>query len=434
MIGQPPNQLIQHPPLYYLAGAAVLSLYPDWEDAPFDRVYLVLRLWNALLTSAVPLLLWATARRLSLPDPLPVAAALVPLAVPEFTHAAASVNNDNLLVVLAAALTLLLVRVLRGDTRRRTAVAIGALTTLALLTKGLALMIPLWVGMAYVLAAFRFRRRGALTSLVVVAVTALPGLAWWLRNKLLYGSLQPDGYYVQKPDLTARYDWSDGGAVWLSRLIERMITLFFVHDQTGERLHTWPWRMAFIAAALVLVGVVLVLGLRMLPRTDTVILLAPVCGLFAIVAMGSWGQFAANHLYAGMQGRYLYAGLVGLGVVAVAATARLPERARRFVPLALLGFAAAMQASYLNYTLYLFWRPSGATGAEAWRQAIGGIFNWYPLPAGMLAVVVIATGATAVAVVVALGRSAWRSTDGASEQGLKSAVHGYPARTGPAAT
>lgn len=160
LMGPPANQLIQHPPLYYLAGAAVLSLYPDWEDAPFDRVYLILRLWNALLTAAVPLLLWATARRLSLPDPLPVAAALVPLGVPEFTHTAASVNNDNLLVVLAAALTLLLVRVLSGDTSRRTAVAIGVLTTLALLTKGLALMIPLWVGMAYLLAAFRFRRRG----------------------------------------------------------------------------------------------------------------------------------------------------------------------------------------------------------------------------------------------------------------------------------
>jgi len=412
--GQTPNQLIQHPPLYYLAGAAVLALYPDWENAPFDRVYLILRLWTALLTAAVPLLLWATARRLSLPEPVPIAAALVPLAIPEFTHIAPSVNNDNLLVLFAAVLTLLIARLLTGDTGRRTAVAIGILTSLALLTKGFALMIPVWVVLGYLVAAWRFRRPVVLGSLALAVLAMVPGLAWWVRNVLAFGALQPNGYYTENPVLTPRYGWSDGGGDWLLRFAERMVTLFFVHDQTGQRLHHWPWRLAFVGLGLVLVGVVVVLALRVLPRMDTVVLLAPTFGLAAIVAMGSWEAFAANQSYAGMQGRYLYGGLVGLGVVVVGATSRLPGRVRRFVPLALLGFAAVIQGVYLAYSLELFWVPSATTRSAALQQAVEAIYYWYPLPPPVLGVIMGATAVCAVAVAVSLSRRAWRSPERAS--------------------
>jgi len=432
--GQPTNQLVQHPPLYYLLGAAVLSAYPDWENAPFDRVFLVLRLWNALIMAAVPILLWATARRLELPEPVPIAAALVPLAVPEFTHLASSVNDDNLLILLAAGLTLLVARVLTGDTGRRTAVAIGALASLALLTKGFALMIPAWVGLAYLVAAVRSRRRTALTSLAIAELATVPGLLWWIRNEVLYGAVQPNGYFVEQPDLTSRFGWSDGGAQWLRTFVDRMVTLFFVHDQTGQQLHHWPWRMAYVALALGVVAVVTVLAWPVLPRMTTAVLLVPAAALAAIVVTGSWDVFAATQAYGGMQGRYLYSGLAGLGVVAVAAGAVLPRQVRRFLPLALFGFACVIQVVYLTYTLNLFWAPSGSSVAGALREIVRAMAYWYPLPApvlgvfgGLLAALVIAVTAAVARIAVAVPNAvvAWDAGSGR----LGSPVSGGRSRT-----
>lgn len=410
------NQLVQHPPLYYVLGAGALALYPGWADAPFDRVFVVLRLWNALLLAAVPLLLWATARRLALPEPVPLLAALAPLAVPEYLHTASSVNNDNLFVLLAAILTLLLARVVTGDTGWRTALAVGALASLALLTKGFGLMLPAWIVLAYVVAAVRYRRFGVLLRLAVALVVSGAGLAWWYRNTVLYGVLQPSGYSVEPPSRPAVYSWSDGGAHWLSTLADKMTTLFFVHDQTGVGGHNATWTMAYIALALGVLATLVTLVRGPLRRADTLVLLAPTVGLLGIVALGTWQLWAATRLTGGMQGRYLYGGIAGLAVVVAAAAGALPMRVRRFAPLALLAFAGVIHAFYWIYTVQLFWLPSdGRDGLAAWTAAAGAIHNWYALPPVFLGVLGIALLGTAVALVVFLVRGAFESATVAEE-------------------
>ncbi|MFG1928498.1 DUF2142 domain-containing protein [Cryptosporangium sp. NPDC048952] len=404
--GQSFNQLIQHPPLYYVTGAAFLSALPGWEDVPFDRVYLLLRWWNALLAAALPVLLWATARRLRLPRPLPIAAALVPLAIPELTRNESAINNDNLLVVLMAAVTLLMARVLTGDTSRRTALGIGALTTLALLTKGFALLIPVWIGLGYLVAA---RRYGKGTSLAIAWAASVPGMLWWAHNKLVYGAIQPDGRTSEVAEKVARYGWSDGGAIWLQNLVERIGTLFFVQDQSGQRLHDWPWRAAWVAVALVVLAVLVTLVVRTLPRSTSLVLLAPVVALFLIVASGTWANFVTDrNLYSGMQGRYLYGGIVGLGVVAIAAAARLRDRVRWWVPMAVLVIATILQLVYLHSVLELFWASRSASGTAALERAVASICSWYALPPGILLVVVASTVVAGAAVAYALVRMAWR--------------------------
>lgn len=404
------NQLVQHPPLYYVAASAVLRFLPGWEHSNFDRVFLFLRWFNVLLMAPLPLLLYASARRLKLRDPVPLAASLIPLGVPELTHMAASVNNDNLLTVLAALLTLLVVYVLTGDTSRRTAAWIGVVASLALLTKGFALLIPAWLVLAYVVVAVRHRRPAALTSLGVALLLAGPGLAWWVRNKVLYGTLQPHGVHEQIPAVSNTFGWSDGGAHWLTRLGERLVTLFFVHDHTGLRTHNGPWWMARVALIFVVVGLLGTVALRVLPRADSLVLVLPVFLLFAIVAKGAWEQFADTHTYPGMQGRYLYAGLVGMAVVAVAAAARLPERGRRLLPLGLLGLAGAMQTVYLVNTLDLYWAPAGMTvgSFHGLRRSVGTMLYWYPISPWVVLAIVAATTATGVCVVVVLAAQARR--------------------------
>lgn len=402
------NQLVQHPPLYYLLGAGVVGLVPDWEHAPLDQVWLLLRWWNALLALPLPLLLFAAARRLGLPEPLPVAAALVPLAVPELTHLESAVNNDNLLVILGACATLLVIRVLTGDLSRRTAALLGLVSVLALLTKGFALMFPAWILLAYLVAAYRCRARlrDATTALLVAAATALPGVAWWVRNLVVHDMLQPHGTHATPPDLTPVYGWSDGGFTWLGRFTERMITLFFVQDHAATREQDASWWMARVALVVVLAGLVTALVRRPVPRLDALVLLFPVPALAGIVARGSWEQFAAFHDFgAAQQGRYLYTGLVGLMVVALAGAAVLRSRWRRVVPLALLVLAAAMHLAYQYDVWHLYWMPHDA-GPDAFGQALAAVAYWYAFPAPVLVVLALAGLALCAAVVVPLARTA----------------------------
>src|SRR5207247_1328315 len=85
------------------------------------------------------------ARRVGLAKPASVAAAAVLLAVPELYHIGASVNNDNLLILLLFGSTLAAATVARGDVRFRPAAVFGLVVGLALLPKGLALYLRFWL-------------------------------------------------------------------------------------------------------------------------------------------------------------------------------------------------------------------------------------------------------------------------------------------------
>ncbi|WP_158564347.1 ArnT family glycosyltransferase [Jiangella anatolica] len=393
-LGEPAyNQLIQHPPLYYLLGAAVVSLVPDWEDQPLDAVWMALRWGNALLTAVLPILLFLTARRLRLPAPLPVVAAATPLLVPELTHIESSVNNDTLLIVLFAAATYLVARVLTGDLGWRTGALLGGVTSLALLTKGFALLLPAWIVLAYAVAAVRPRRHGdglrdALRGVLVAGAACVPGALWWLRNRVEYGTLQPHGTHAEPPDLTPVYGWSDGGWDWLSRFAERMVTLFFVNDHDSSRSLDASWWLARIALVVLLAGIVAALVHRGLPRASALVLLFPIPALAGIVARGSWEQFAAfGDTAAAQQGRYLFPGVVGLMVVAVAGLTALPVAWRRWALPGLFVLAVAIHTAFWHDVWTLYWLPSDGWGGIG--GAVEAMAFWYPFPPALLGVVLV---------------------------------------------
>lgn len=388
------NQLIQHPPLYYVLGAAVVSAIPGWEDQPLDAVWMLLRWVNALLTAALPILLFLTARRLRLPPPTPVLAAATPLLIPELSHIESSVNNDTLLILLFAAATYLIVRILTGDLRLRTGAALGIVTSLALLTKGFALLMPAWIVLAYVVVAVREKRPAAAArALAVAALTTVPGALWWVRNVVVLGTLQPHGTHLDPPELTPIYGWSDGGWAWLGRFAERMVTLFFVNDHDSSRSLDASWWMARVALVVVLVGIgaALLHKRRPIPRSVALVLLFPIPALAGIVARGSWEQFAAlRDIAAAQQGRYLFPGVVGLMVVVVAGAAVLGPQRRRWAAPGLVVLAIAMHLAFWRDVWALYWLPADhGSGVAGWLSGIGRAIEamtyWYPFPPVVLA-------------------------------------------------
>ena len=201
------NAAPQHPPLYYWTLGSALRL-ERWvlpgDPAPLDREWHELRLANVLLVLPIPLLCWAAARRLGVGDTVAEIAALVPLCIPQLSHIGASINNDNLLVLLSGVVAVMTAAVVRGDRSPSTGLTVGVAVGLALFAKQFALVLVPWVVLAYAYAAWRdgrlWRPAGRALAISLVPMAVIGGY-WPLRNLLRHGTLLPsaaDGLYYRQ--------------------------------------------------------------------------------------------------------------------------------------------------------------------------------------------------------------------------------------------
>jgi 4-amino-4-deoxy-L-arabinose transferase-like glycosyltransferase len=191
------------PPLYYLLAAQVYRAAP--ADSQLARIQ-SLRAFDIALGAAILLVAYLVAREVfrpaspgpprphSLTPPLSEALALaVPIAmvgVPMFTAMSAAITNDALANVLAALLTLALVRLVDRPATTRSALLLGVLLGLALLTK-LSLVVFVPLGLA-AMATGAWRRRQAARHLAHLALLALAVMfvvlaPWLIRQGLIYG-------------------------------------------------------------------------------------------------------------------------------------------------------------------------------------------------------------------------------------------------------
>ena len=399
--GRFPNQLVQHPPLYYYATAPLLAAVPGWQDQPLDRLVGLLRLVNVLLLAPLPLLIYYLAIRVGLVGPTPVAAAGAVLAVPQLHHIGSAVNNDNLLVLLLALMSLLVARVARGDVRRRTAATVGLVMGLALLTKGLALFLPLLVGLGYVVAASRTSLRRVLLpgALAMTSGFAVGGW-WWLRNRLLYGTFQPNGTQLEQAQLTVNTSFGETGVTWLKMFVKLVNQRFWL--EPGITTLSQALQTAVLSAACVtLLAVLAAPFARELRRADAFLLVVPVICLLGIVAFGSWSTWEKVIRPAGMQGRYLYGGLPSLAVLAAAGAARgLGRRWAPGLPLAVFLAGLVMQTIMIWSVLGAHWLPVGGNTVHRLGKAGENMTAWSPWPTAAVVLVtvtlVIAILATAV--------------------------------------
>jgi len=374
------NQLTQHPPLFYALEAVALKLTGGTSWA-YDKTVLFLRLLSALMVAPLPLLAHAVARRLRGPGPVAVAASILPLAVPQLLHIGASVNNDDLLLVLVGVLTVALAFVATGDLSRRTAWWVGGLSALALLTKGFAFILPVWIGLTYTVAWLRYRRRAALGSgVLALAVATVLGGGWWLRNLIEYGALQPAGEELLPappgfaPDLRAL------GGEFGDHLAERFWGSFGWFDVALPDLATAA------ATAVLVVGVLLALaGPGRLAVDRGLVLLAPLLGLVLLVMLLTYRTYVASGQFRGLQGRYFLPGVVGASVLVAVGLSGALRRFGDWLPLGCGVLAAMMQLVAVHMILNGFWRPPGGSYGGALRALLA--WSAWPPPVVLAALV-----------------------------------------------
>jgi small subunit ribosomal protein S36 len=404
------NQQPQHPPLYYLlaaGGGRALELVVD--EPSFDLETWLYRLVSVLCVAPLPLIIWCTARRLRAPTPVGVAAMLIPLAIPQLTHIGSAVNNDSLMFLLFWLLTPVVIRLADGDLRPSTGVVAGVITGLGMFTKGFALVLPVWVLAALLVALHRGGRDKLRAATIAGALcglcTMLIGGWWWVRNLVLYQHLSPSRMDELVPE-AENVDVELGNFVqtWAYRTTRRFwgeFGWFDVHIPT----------LAFgLATAVCLVGLVVactrrdrVAGTRL---GDRLLLASPLLLLVGTQFAFSFRGYLLTGALPGMQGRYWFGAVSGAAVVIALGLANLRAGWLRWLPLTVLGAVVAMQAVGISTILGYYWGAPGSPVVDHVRAVIA----WSPLPGelvgvGALLAAVVVSGSFVELLRLARGRS-----------------------------
>lgn len=389
--GSLPNQLVEHPPLYYWLEALILNI-PGMSGLGWDTQVWIMRVLSIILVAPVPFLAWATTLRLRAArkdkalglgsmDRVALVAAVVPLTIPNLIRDGSSVNNDALVIGATSVILYLLSRVVTGDLSRKTAGVLALFLAVALWTKGLALVLVPIVPIAYLIGSRSVKAdqlpwyRGYWRALGIVAIGAAAGLSWWLRNLIDYGAVQPPG--LNFADQIRVYGTPDHQGTLL-RFLPTFITEFVERLWGGIGMLDVPTPGPFLVYGwffFVLVGI----GASLFARAERwvrarAILFAGLTVLtFLVIAENS---FSANriwsHVFAGIQGRYVYQTVVGIAALTAIGWEHLlrPRAWHLTLPFVLVG-AIITNATAWVLILRSWYQP--ATGLPAVRGLLAAL-------------------------------------------------------------
>ncbi len=319
---QPPLYYLLNAPLYNLSGGSLIAL----------------RLFSVLLGAGIVILAWA-AVQVVFPPWLALGTAAFVAFLPQHVAMMAGVENDSFAELVVALMLLAGVLYLRDGPRRIHPVILGLLLGVAFLTK-LTLYLPALAiaGLAILLRA-RCEPAGVghlwRQAAWVLIPALLLGSIWWVRNITTYGDVADfmgqrthDSVVVGQPrteDYIAGRDRKPtpierGVGGWLRDGIEITFHSFWGQfGWMGVPMHGWLYDLllAFTAFVVVGAGIAFVRWRRAVSVTqrDTLI-------LFGAAAVMAFVAFASYNLkFVQFQGRYLYPGLIPIGLFVTAGLA-----------------------------------------------------------------------------------------------------------------
>jgi 4-amino-4-deoxy-L-arabinose transferase-like glycosyltransferase len=412
LTGGQPNQMVQHPPLYYWLAAAVLR-FPGVSHRAWDLQVWLMRLLSVLFMLPLPVLCWAaTARLLTRPDRPPgsnwrlaLIAAAIPLTVPNLIRDGSSVTNDSLLILATSAVLYLLSRVLTGDLSRRTAVWIAVWLAIGLYTKGFALVLPPVILAAYLFGAWRVGDRLKLRilaiwqPLAIVAVSCLIGSVWWIRNLVDYGEVEVNGFGTGYDRVL--YGVPDNHGT-LGHFIPGFLTDFVNRIWGGVGIPDTPFPGPLIVYGwliVVLLGVVAALLCRGArgDRLRALILFSAPALTVLVVAHASYGTFEHwSKALRGSQGRYLYHVMLVISVLATIGWLKVLQPRLRGYLLATVTVGAVLTNFAVWFMLLRNWYGHGPV------PAFHSLLRWSPVPSWLtVLLVLILPGVCAIVAIVA---------------------------------
>lgn len=352
------DQMTQHPPLYYAAAAGVFRSAGalDW---PWDRQLLLLRVFSILLTlPTVPSLMYVL-RRIGVERGWTISAATIIMAVPQFVFIGSSASNDAL-AIGSGALTLAgCAAAMYGSGSWRAVFGTGLPLGLALWSKGTAIPLGVVVALSFLVnSRIPTIRQKLLRGFAAGSLGLAVGGAWWIRNFLLYGRIQPNGF-----------SYSQGG--------HPGDNLGYFLRSFGFGLSDSFWgKFGWLEVPLpvVLLRVLALLGFicvgvaiwRGPHRRSLANFTAYPALVLGVIAIEVWRVYQIYGYTPGSQGRYLFPGLVG--ILAVIVWAWLPLFAR-------VGTRWMWTASWLKILPASSFIALGTWSATIWARACYPVTN-----------------------------------------------------------
>jgi 4-amino-4-deoxy-L-arabinose transferase-like glycosyltransferase len=254
-----------------------------------------------------------------------------------------AVNNDSLAELLIAAILYTLIRLTTAERpSSRQLIALGALLGLGFLTKATVyLMVPV-IGLYLLWANWRNWRPFFQCAVLVFGTAGLIGLPWWLRNTFVYGGLDILGIGAHNGIVTGQ----PRTAEWIANygLVETVRRLFQTTFQSfwgqfgwmGVVMPSWVYLPLLLFTVLTIAGLFWFFWQRRTGETAAsgraAVRVTAICGtiLTLTFALSLLLLLTYNLTFVQHQGRYLFPGLIPIGIaVALAWTALIqPVRKR----------------------------------------------------------------------------------------------------------
>ncbi len=411
------NYMTQHPPLYYGLVGGLTYLVPGATDLPGDVLYLAIRFFNVLLMLPLPALFYYAARSLVGVGAVAASAAFLPLLIPGLARGAATVNNDNLAVVLGAAVVALSIAVMGGDNRTRTAALLALLAVAGSLTKATIIFALLLIPVAYGLQVVRARAWPSRRVVVILGLGTVGASAWWVRNYLRLGTIQPDGWGTQFAKAQGRIrtvaEPVDMGDFW-RYLLDKMPVRIFSPLGRLEPPQV-PTAMVWVLTIVVLLAIPVAMVALPDRRWDLAFIAsAPLLSL-TVVVYRVYTHYLSYVAFSGAQGRYIYPSVLGLLLPVALAAGVVLGRHRRWAP-AVVGCGGLVVSGWAIYTsVEYFWLDDGQQLQPSnWTEALHALGAFFPLPAlasaAVAAIVAVLLTAGTVMTVVACARDRTSTT------------------------
>lgn len=308
------DYMVQHPPGPYAFSAIVVGL-AGGGDLRWDHASLLMRLISAaFLAAAVPFVI-GTVRRIAGSPVAGLVAGTSLLTIPFLATVGGFVTNDTALIATSSAALYFSVLALKVPDSVRYALPLaGAALGVALLSKGLALLLIPVVGVLATAASWRLGRslmRRLMWPALTMLIAFVIGGWWWLRNLVVLGVIQPSQYGTRTARDPSELDYDFGFffvAFW-----RRFNRLFWGRGAREDV--AYPTELVDVAGTVVLVAIVLVL----VYSRHRLLLLAVLAYPFLIIATTLTN---AHGIYTdlgipdrGVQGRYVFAGIAAYAAV-----------------------------------------------------------------------------------------------------------------------
>jgi small subunit ribosomal protein S36 len=424
------NQMSQHPPLYYAmteAGSSLAGLLPS-EAWTWDREVYLYRLISWLTFLTLPLLAAEAALALGLARAFTAVAASITLLVPMTTFIGSVVNNDGLATAFTALAVVGALGYLRQGSLRWAAVAAVGCAG-APLTKSTAAPAVAWV--LVVMAVAMVRSSGwrpsarTLRHAALVGAAALVGLSWQITNVVRFNDPQPNGF-TQQPRTGYDASITDYVPDWIARVS----STFWGQPARRTGVTLAPWMITSLTVAAAVVCLYALVRARRF-RWPVWLLSVLVAGQVALMFRTNWKSHQRAGTLNGLQGRYLFALVVPLAVLATVGVAALVHRRRTANDIdeavhegvgeddatqatagrTTAGIAAAVAAAGVGLHVFLGWSmlTGGywATDGDGVGGQLRAVVAWSPLPALLTITTFLATGLAVVLAAVWAARQIW---------------------------